>query len=120
MQIRFKGIHYDLPATITERAQKKLSSIRKYLGRDADTARAYVELGKISEAHQTGPIWQALINFSFRGGAFRAEAVEETIENALDRATGELAKEVRRSKKKQESLIRRGGALFKMLSQRFA
>lgn len=120
MQIRFKGIHYDLPAAITERTQKKLSQLRKYLGRDAETARAYVELGKISEAHQTGPIWQTLINFSYRGGAFRAEAVEESIENAIDRATGELAKEIRRNKKRHESLVRRGGAVFKLLAQRFA
>lgn len=118
MQIRYKGIHYDLPAAVTERAGKKIQALRKYLSRDAENASAYVELGKTTNAHQTGPIWQALINFTYRGTLYRAEAVEETIENAIDSATNELGKELRRAKKKQESLIRRGGSFFKSLTQR--
>lgn len=118
MEIRFKGINYDLPAPVTERASKKIQSLKKYLKKDADNARAYVELGKISEAHQTGPIWKAEINFSVPGTFFRAEAVEETMDNAIDRATNELGKELRRAKKRNESLVRKGGAFFKSLTQR--
>lgn len=118
MEIRFKGINYDLPAPVTERAQKKIQALKKYLGKDADNAHAYVELGKISEAHQTGPIWQAMINFSTPRAFFRAEAVEETIENAIDEATNELGKEMRRSKKRNETLVRKGGAFFKSLTRR--
>lgn len=119
MEIRFKGLHYDLPAAVTDRAQKKLKALSKYLGKDADLASAYVELGRLSEAHQTGPVWQALINLSVPGTSYRAEALEETIENAIDKTTEELSKEIRRARSRERSLMRRGGVLLKSLAQGF-
>lgn len=115
MEIRYKGLQYDLPAPVTDRAQKKLLALKKYLKGNDEVAHAYVELGKETEAHQTGRIWLARINFTHNGTMYRAEACEETIENAIERATDELAKELRRSKKKNESLLRKGGLMFKNL-----
>lgn len=117
MDIRFKGLQYDIPQIISERAAKKLKAVEKYID-SGSAASAYVELGRESAAHQTGPIWQALINLTIDGRPFRAEATEETIENAIDRAVEDLAREVRRSKKKSESLIRRGGQAIKRLMRR--
>lgn len=120
MEIRYKGLQYDLPAVVTEKAQKKLLSLTKYLGKDADLARAYVELGRETTAHQSGRIWVARINFSTRGTLYRAEALEENIENAIDTAVNELGKELRRAKKKNESLFRKGGLMFKSLNRDLA
>lgn len=104
---------------MTDKAQKKLRALRKYLGRDADVARAYVELGKETTAHQTGRIWVARINFSTPGTLYRAEATEESIENAIDEATNELAKELRRAKRMRTNLFKRGGLMFKTLARGF-
>ena len=119
MEIRYKGVQYDLPAAVTERAQKKILGLRKYLRGDGAQAHVYVELGKEAPAQQNGPIWLARINFSYQGAFYRAEALEESIDNAIDEATNELAKELRRSKKKQESLFKRGGMMFKSLVRGF-
>jgi len=119
MEIRYKGVQYDLPAAVTEKAQKKLLGLRKYLGGDDAHARAYVELGKEAPAQQTGRIWLARINFSYQGAFYRAEALEESIENAIDEATNELGKELRRSKKKQENLFKKGGLMFKSFARGF-
>lgn len=117
MEIRFKGLHYDLPQEITERAQRKLLTLTKYLGSEADLASAYVELGKLSEAHQTGNVWQAIINLSVPGHTYRAEALESSMENAIDRTIDELSKEIRKARTKDRSLMRRGGLLLKSLMQ---
>jgi len=119
MEIRYKGVQYDLPEAVTAKAQKKILSLKKYLGRDADNTRAYVELGRETTAHQSGRVWIARINLSSRGTLYRAEALEESIENAIDTATNELGKELRRSKKKQENMFRKGGYMFKTLSRGF-
>jgi len=118
MEIRYKGVQYDLPQAVTDKAQKKILALKKYLRGDDHLARVYVELGKEAPAQQTGRIWLARINFSYRGTLYRAEALEESIENAIDRATGELGKELRRAKKKQESLFKRGGLMFKSMVRR--
>ncbi|HYE23183.1 MAG TPA: HPF/RaiA family ribosome-associated protein [Candidatus Paceibacterota bacterium] len=119
MEIRYKGLQYDLPQAVTDKAQKKLLGLKKYLGTDADTARAYVELGRETTAHQSGRIWVARINFSTRGTLYRAEATEETIENAIDEASNELAKELRRAKRMRVNLFKRGGLMFKSFSRGF-
>lgn len=119
MEIRYKGLQYDLPHAVTEKAQKKLLALKKYLGRDADNARAYVELGRETNAHQSGRIWVARINFSSRGTLYRAEATEETIENAIDEASNELGKELRRAKRKNENLFKKGGLVFKTFARGF-
>lgn len=119
MEIRYKGLQYDLPQAVTDKAQKKLLALKKYLGRDADNARAYVELGRETTAHQSGRIWVARINFSSRGTFYRAEATEETIENAIDEAANELGKELRRAKRKNVNLFKKGGLTFKSFARGF-
>lgn len=119
MEIRYKGLQYDLPHAVTDKAQKKLLALKKYLGRDADNARAFVELGRETTAHQTGRIWVARINFSTRGTLYRAEAIEESIENAIDEAANELGKELRRAKRKRVNLFKEGGVMFKSLVRGF-
>lgn len=117
MDIRFKGLQYEIPQVISDRAEKKLKAVEKYID-SGSVASAYVELGRETDAHQSGRVWQSLINLTIDGQLFRAEATEESIENAIDRSVEDLAREVRRSKKKGESLLRRGGATLKRLMRR--
>lgn len=113
MQIHFKGTNYELTSEHTEHAQKKLEGLRKFLGKGNEYARAYVDIGKETEAHQNGKIWYVDINFDADGTRFYAKAVEETIENAIDRAVNELASELHTARKRQISLVRKGGAVLK-------
>lgn len=117
MQINFKGTNYELDAEVSERTQRKIEGLKKFLGKGAENARAYVDLGKETEAHQNGKIWRADINFDVDGTRFYAKAVDETLENAIDVAVRELASELRTARKKQITLFRKGGGAFKQLSR---
>lgn len=118
MQINFKGTNYELPATISALAKRKVEGLMKYLGKDKEHARAYVDLGKETEAHQNGAIWRADINFDVGGMRFYAKAVEESIEKAIDRSVNELAKELQTARKRRQGLPRKGGGIIKSLMQR--
>jgi len=113
MDISFKGTQYDLPEQVTERTSSKLQAIRKYLGGYDDTTHVYVELGKETNAHQSGEIWFASATVASNGENYMAKAVEENIDNAVDRMIDELSKEIRRSKEKDRSLFRKGGLAIK-------
>jgi ribosome-associated translation inhibitor RaiA len=122
MEIHFKGIGYELISPeVTERATRKLVALKKYLRRGEATTHVFVDLSKESGAHQSGDIWAATINLTAAatGQRYNARAVESTIENALDRAIEDMAKEIRRDKKKNETLLRRGGNLMKSWMQGF-
>jgi len=120
MEIQFKGTNYELPAHISRLAQKKISTLRKYIGKLDETAQAYVELGKETEAHASGRIWRAEINFDLDGVRFRAVALEESIEVAINKAVNELAAEVRSAQKRKQDLARRGGATIKSFLRGFS
>jgi ribosomal subunit interface protein len=115
MQINFKGSNYDLPVNVSEYAQKKIEGLTKYLGKNAPEARAYVDLGKETEAHLNGAIWRADINLDVDGNRFYAKAIEDSIEKAIDKAASELGSELRTASERQQSLLKKGGTIIKSL-----
>lgn len=118
MRIHFKGTRYDIPAPITEYAKKRLDALKKFVGKNgSDAVQVYADLGKASGAHQNGRIWRAELNADVEGKRYTAEAVEESIENAIDRSTEDLAREIRRDRQRSQSLFRKGGAALKSLLQ---
>jgi ribosomal subunit interface protein len=118
MQIHFKGTNYELPANISALAKRKVDGLAKYLGKGKENARAYVDLGKETEAHQNGNIWRADINFDIDGNRFYAKAIEDSIEKAIDRSVSELAKELQTARKREQSLAKKGGSIIKSLMRR--
>ena len=118
MRTQFTASNYDLPRAATEHAERKLKALAKYLGRAKEGSLVRVHLGKESEAHQRGRIWRADLNFELDGALYRASALEETIEAAIDRAMGELIREVRTARERRKSLMKRGGAKVKAFLQR--
>ncbi|MDB5264563.1 MAG: hypothetical protein JWN64_134 [Parcubacteria group bacterium] len=118
MHTQFKGTNYDLPPEVTAYAGKKIQGLGKYLGAVKEAAHAYVDLGReTGEHHNGGRIWRADINLDVPGARFRAAALEESIEAAIDKVTDELAKEVKTARERQQSLVRRGGAAMKSFVQ---
>ena len=120
MEIHFKGTNYEMPQTVSEFASKKLVALKKYVGKREEVIRVYVELGKETTAHQNGRVWRAEVNFDIDGSRFRAVAIEETIENAIDQAVGELAVELRKANERRIVLKRRGGATLKSMLRGFS
>ena len=119
MQIHFKGSNYELSDQITRLARRKVEGLKKFCGKDASLARAYVDLGKETEAHVSGRIWRADINFDVDGSRFNAKAIEESIEKAIDKAVSELASEIKTARKREQSLVKKGGGMLKSLMRGF-
>lgn len=119
MQLHFKGSNYEITPEISAHATKKLTSLKKHLGKKRERAYAYIDLGKETDAHQNGRIWYADINLEWEGQKFYARAVEETLENAVDRAVNELKREIHTARKRKLSLTRKGGMIFKSFIQGF-
>lgn len=113
MQIQFKGTNYELTSTETDLTAKKVSNLKKYLGKDENGAHAYVNLGKHTEAHHHGDIWFAECNLDVAGKRYFARSEADTLRSATDKMVGELAREVKGAKRKQQSLLRRGGSRLK-------
>ena len=120
MEIHFKGASTGFPRGVTQFAEKRIGSLKKYVKRREEVAQVYVDLGKESEAHQTGRIWRAEINFDFDGARFRAVAVEERIEAAITKAVDELRGALKSAQKRKRDLTRRGGLTFKSLFRGFS
>jgi ribosomal subunit interface protein len=90
---------------------QKFIPLGKLLENHSDTT-CEIELEKIAE-HQSGKIFRAEVNLYNGGKLFRAEAVEEQIEQAIDTARNELKHELQRVHGKRQSMLRRGGQALK-------
>lgn len=98
---------------MTDLATSKMMTLKKYLGKPVKPAQAYVDLGKITEGQRAGDIWYADCNLDVDGKRYYAKAEANSLRTAIDKMVGELGREVRGAKKKQESMLRRGGARVK-------
>jgi len=118
MKINIKATNISLTPAITDYLNTKLAYLKKYLrGKEAE-ALADVEVGKISQHHRQGDVFRAEINISWKGELFRSEATKDDLYAAIDAAKDEIALEIKKKFKRQNSLIRRGARRLKNLFRR--
>lgn len=117
MELHFKGTNYDITPEVRAFAEKKLGALTKFDRKGS--AQVYVELGRETGAHANGRIWRAELNFDVEGQRLRAEATEESLEDAVDAAIAELSQALRSHKSKAESLGKRGGRMLKSMLRGF-
>lgn len=92
---------------------KKLESLGRFI-KDGVTAICDVEFEKVAE-QKNGKIHRVEVTLTIDGILYRAEATEETFEQAIDEVRNELDKEIRRAKDKHDSLLKRAGRRMKEL-----
>jgi ribosomal subunit interface protein len=110
MNYNIKGTGVSVTDELRAYVEKKLAHTDKFLGGDP-AARADVEFEHAPL--RDGGKYRAEFMVPASGSVYRAERWGETLHEAIDLATGELVKEMRRTKKKQLHLVRRGGARIK-------
>ena len=125
MEIHFKVAHSDdkdISSKAIDLAERKIRNLKKYLGKTNKELgiQVYVDLGKSTEAHQTGPIWRAQINLDAPGQRFHAYAVAERVEVAIATAVAEIEQELRKSKELKKNMIRRSGTAIKSILRGFS
>lgn len=118
MQIQFKATNYELTSEETALTSKRVESLQKYLGKEDKEVHAYITLGKHTESHNNGNIWFAEGKIDVEGSHYFAKAESDTLRSSVDKMIGELAREMRGSRDKKRSLLRRGGARIKGLFSR--
>lgn len=114
--IQFKATNTDVDEELQVILEQKLSSLEKYLGTETDLV-CEVEFEKVTH-HQSGNVHRVEVNLFKNGELFRAEAVEDSFEKAIDEVRDELDKELRRNRNKKETMFRKGARRVKEMMRR--
>ena len=111
----------ELTPAIREYVEKRIESLKKFMGSIPDTTHVQVEVGKTTNHHHKGDIFRAEMNVTLSGNSyqFRAEAETEDLYAAIDLAKDELERELQTFKGKKVALYKRGAKTLKNLVKRF-
>ena len=105
--INYKYNGLEEAKSLTALVDQKFAPFERYLS-DGGQATCDVEFEKVA-TQQTGKIYRVEANLLIDGTLSRAESTEENFEKAVDEVRRELDKTLRRSHKKQLSLLKRAG-----------
>lgn len=111
LNIIYKYNNLEEAKALTQVMDQKLSMLQKFID-EGSTVLCEVEFEKVA-AQSSGNIFRVETNVTIDGKLFRAEATERSFEIAIDEVRNELDKELRRSKDKEVSTMRRAGRAFK-------
>lgn len=109
--ITFKHTNSNTDSRIHGFVTQKLSGLEKYVGGETDT-RCEVEFERVAP-QKSGNVCRIEVNIWVAGTLYRAEAVAQTFEAAVDVVRDELDQEMRKAHKKRNSLFRRGSRKIK-------
>ena len=118
MNINVTGENITLTPDIYAYLDKKNAHIEKILGADAPGASGQIEIGKASQHHKTGVLFEARITLRAGGRDFTAAAEGESLYGAIDAVKDELCRELTSHKDKQLTLVKRGGRTVKTMLRR--
>jgi len=113
MNISIKSLHSELGQDARDLIEEKLRALEKRLGQSADTALLECEIEESLAAVRAGASYRAEGNLSVDGKVYRAEALNETLEGAVDKVRDELARELKKARGKERSILKRGGRMVK-------
>lgn len=109
MRINTKVTAIEPTPAISDYLSSKLAALEKFIDAGDDSAVCDVEIGKTTNHHRTGDIFRAEINLQWEGTQFYAATEKDDLYAAIDEVKDEILKEIEKSKKKEDTLIKRGG-----------
>lgn len=109
--INVKTTNFTMTPHLEKLIEQKFTPLGKFLN-DRTESLCEIELEKVAD-QQSGKIYRTEVNLQTNGKLFRAEAIEEQIEQAIDSARDELKTELQHTHGKRQSLVRRGGQMLK-------
>jgi ribosomal subunit interface protein len=114
--INYKYHGIEEAKSLTETVNQKLGALQKLIPDDSAVV-CEVEFEK-TISHQHGKIYRVEANLSVNGQLHRAEATENSFDEAIDRVRDELDRELSHAKDKKDTLAKRAGRAFKGLLSR--
>ena len=112
MNINIKTTNISLTPAVSEYTSKRLGSIEKFFKNDP-TCQCDIELARTTVHHRNGDIFKAEIHIIAKEKDLYATSEESDLYKAIDAVKDEILREVRSTKAKKISLLRRSGAKVK-------
>ena len=119
MRTQTKATNMTLTTSVEGYVEKKITSLRKLIDENDDSALLMIEVAKTSEHHHKGDVFRAEFNLHTKDGDFFAEATRQDIFTALDEVKDGLVDAVRTRKDKKFRLIRKGQLRVKEIIRGF-
>ena len=114
MQISLKGTNIQILESTREYVDRKLiSSAEKLLKDGNETVGLKIEVEKTTKHHRRGKIFRAEANLAVGKYMLRAEALGETLNEAIDLVEGELSREIKKFKEKRRTAMLKGARKVK-------
>lgn len=117
MKYAILGKNIELTPDIRVYVAKKMGMLNKYVQHFGSVAAAHVEVGRTTRHHRTGAIFRVEIQIHVPRKELRAEALGNTIFEAIDKAKDEISIELEQHKEKDIDLKKRGARKLKNLIQ---
>ncbi len=109
MKERVVAKNIELEPEIKLYVKEKLKSLEKYFPDiSSDEIIAEIDLGRPSKHHRKGDVFRCEINLTISGNLLRAEERGNTLIEVIDRASGEIDRQARKTKEKQKTKFLRG------------
>ena len=115
MNINIKATNMELTPAIRDFTEKKVGGLGKFIGRDDEAVKVFVEVGTTTRHHHSGDIFRAEIQITtpHLEKGVRAEAVDNDLYTAIEKVKDEMKLELTKTIDKKISLMKRGARAFK-------
>lgn len=114
MIINIKATNMELTPSINKYVNKKINSIGKFI-LDTSNINVYVEIGKTTNHHKQGDYFKAEFDMDIDGEKFFTISEKNDLYKAIDDAKYELTKIIKNSKKRKNTLFKRGAMSVKKM-----
>ena len=115
MQINIQSKNIELSSEVKEYAQKRISSLEKFLSRGGSEPRINFELIRTTNHHKTGDIFEANCKIYASGKEYFCQSHHEDLHSAIDEVREKLYQEIIKDKDRRQTLMKRGAASIKKM-----
>lgn len=114
MTTNIKGTNMELTNAISDYINKKIESINKFV-KQGEEVTIYIEVGKTTNHHKQGDYFKAEFDVTINGEKFFTDSEKSDLYKAIDDAKDELVKKIKNSKKRKNTLFKRGATSVKKM-----
>lgn len=114
MTTKIKATNMELTPAISDYVNKKVEAINKFVSFGEEVI-VYVEVGKTTNHHKQGDHFKAEFDVKLDGEKFFTDSEKSDLYKAIDDAKDELIRRIKSSKKRKNTLFKRGAISVKKM-----
>jgi putative sigma-54 modulation protein len=114
MNINIKATGIELTEAIRNYAEKKISSVEKYIS-NAESVATQVEVGKTTKHHKSGEVFRAEVRMNGGGLNIYASKESEDLYAAIDLVEDEVSRKIISTKGRHIRMLRQGQRAVKYM-----